>query len=223
MRSLAGILLAPVGLAPVTASTEAFHTAVAAAAGPAGVVETLVHDGDPEEPARLVTLFASPGPARDAPDAPLPARQGRRRSRVDEGRRAVAEARLQRPRPRAARPPAVDRGADHVRHPRDERPPAPPRPRARALRRRGRAPRRRRLLDGRAPRAPARGGADARRPLAAVSVRRPPRDGRPLPPPRDGPSAGSSSRVRSASSSAGSRRRRSSTSRGPTPSRRPGA
>ena len=31
------------------------------AAGRAGVVETLVHDGDPEEPARLVTLFASPG------------------------------------------------------------------------------------------------------------------------------------------------------------------
>jgi pimeloyl-ACP methyl ester carboxylesterase len=61
MRSLAGILLSPVGLAPVTASTEAFHTAVATAAGDAGVVETLVHDGDPEEPARLVTLFASPG------------------------------------------------------------------------------------------------------------------------------------------------------------------
>jgi pimeloyl-ACP methyl ester carboxylesterase len=61
MRSLAEILLSPVGLAPVTASTEAFRMAVAAAAGDAGVVETLVHDGDPEEPARLVTLFASPG------------------------------------------------------------------------------------------------------------------------------------------------------------------
>jgi uncharacterized protein len=61
MRSLAEILLSPVGLAPVTASTEAFRTAVAAAAGDAGVVETLVHDGDPAEPARLVTLFASPG------------------------------------------------------------------------------------------------------------------------------------------------------------------
>jgi pimeloyl-ACP methyl ester carboxylesterase len=61
MRSLAGILLSPVGLAPVTASTEAFHAAVVAAAGPSGVVETLFHDGDPEEPARLVTLFASPG------------------------------------------------------------------------------------------------------------------------------------------------------------------
>jgi pimeloyl-ACP methyl ester carboxylesterase len=34
---------------------------VAAAAGDAGVFETLVHDGDPAEPARLVTLFASPG------------------------------------------------------------------------------------------------------------------------------------------------------------------
>lgn len=61
MRPLAEILLSPVGLAPVTASTEAFHLAVAAAAGGAGLVETLVHDGDPEEPARLVTLFASPG------------------------------------------------------------------------------------------------------------------------------------------------------------------
>jgi len=61
MRSLAGILLSPVGLAPVTASTEAFHAAVATAAGPSGVVETLVHDGDPAEPARLVALFASPG------------------------------------------------------------------------------------------------------------------------------------------------------------------
>ena len=61
MRSLAEILLSPVGLAPVTASTEAFRMAVAAAAGDAGVVETLVHDCDPEEPARLVTLFASPG------------------------------------------------------------------------------------------------------------------------------------------------------------------
>ena len=61
MRSLAGILLSPVGLAPVTASTEAFHEAVRTAAGRSGLVETLVHDGDPEEPARLVTLFASPG------------------------------------------------------------------------------------------------------------------------------------------------------------------
>jgi pimeloyl-ACP methyl ester carboxylesterase len=61
MRSLAGILLSPVGLAPVAASAEAFHAAVAAAAGHSGVVETLVHAGDPEEPARLVTLFASPG------------------------------------------------------------------------------------------------------------------------------------------------------------------
>ncbi|HQQ79301.1 MAG TPA: alpha/beta hydrolase [Thermoanaerobaculia bacterium] len=61
MRSLAEILLSPVGLAPVTASAEAYRTAVAAAAGDAGVVETLVHDGDPAEPARLVTLFASPG------------------------------------------------------------------------------------------------------------------------------------------------------------------
>ncbi|MEO8053597.1 MAG: alpha/beta hydrolase [Acidobacteriota bacterium] len=61
MRSLAEILLSPVGLAPVTASTEAFRMAVAAAAGDAGSMETLVHDGDPEEPARLVTLFASPG------------------------------------------------------------------------------------------------------------------------------------------------------------------
>jgi len=61
MRSLAEILLSPVGLAPVTASTEAFRMAVAAAVGDAGVVEMLVHDGDPEEPARLLTLFASPG------------------------------------------------------------------------------------------------------------------------------------------------------------------
>jgi pimeloyl-ACP methyl ester carboxylesterase len=67
MRSLAGILLSPVGLAPVTASLEALHTAVAAAAGPSGVVETLVHDGDPEEPARLVTLFASPGEPETRP------------------------------------------------------------------------------------------------------------------------------------------------------------
>jgi uncharacterized protein len=61
MRSLAGILLSPVGLAPVTASADAFREAIGAAAGPSGFVETLVHDGDPVEPARLVTLFASPG------------------------------------------------------------------------------------------------------------------------------------------------------------------
>ena len=61
MRSLAEILLSPVGLAPVTESTEAFRMAVAAAVGDAGVVEMLVHDGDPDEPARLVTLFASRG------------------------------------------------------------------------------------------------------------------------------------------------------------------
>ncbi len=61
MRSLAGILLSPVGLAPVTASAAAFQEAVRTAAGRAGVVETLVTDGDPLEPARIVTLFASPG------------------------------------------------------------------------------------------------------------------------------------------------------------------
>lgn len=61
MRSFAGILLSPVGLAPVTASAEAFREAVHTAAGRTGLVETLVHDGDPREPARLVTLFASPG------------------------------------------------------------------------------------------------------------------------------------------------------------------
>ena len=37
MRSLAGILLSPVGLAPVTASVEAFHAAVRAAAAPDAV------------------------------------------------------------------------------------------------------------------------------------------------------------------------------------------
>lgn len=61
MRSLAEILLSPVGLAPVTASAEALREAVSTAAGRSGVVETLLHDGDPAEPARLVTLFASPG------------------------------------------------------------------------------------------------------------------------------------------------------------------
>jgi hypothetical protein len=61
MRSPAGILLSPVGLAPATASVEAFHAAVRAAAGPQGVVEILAHDGDPREPARLSALFATPG------------------------------------------------------------------------------------------------------------------------------------------------------------------
>ena len=61
MRSFAGLLLSPVGLAPVTASAEAFREAVHTAAGRSGIVETLVHDGDPRESARLVTLFASPG------------------------------------------------------------------------------------------------------------------------------------------------------------------
>src|ERR1035438_2995070 len=46
MRSPAGILLSPVGLAPATASVEAFHAAVRAAAGPGGVVEIFGHDGD---------------------------------------------------------------------------------------------------------------------------------------------------------------------------------
>jgi len=61
VRSLAGILLSPVGLAPVTASAAAFQEAVRTAAGRSGVVETLVTDGDPRESARIVTLFASPG------------------------------------------------------------------------------------------------------------------------------------------------------------------
>jgi pimeloyl-ACP methyl ester carboxylesterase len=67
MRSLSGVLLAPVGLAPVTASAEAFREAVVTAAGRSGVVETLVHDGDPREPARLVSLFASPGAPETRP------------------------------------------------------------------------------------------------------------------------------------------------------------
>jgi len=67
MRSFAGLLLSPVGLAPVTASAEAFREAVHTAAGRSGIVETLVTDGDPREPARLVTLFASPGAAPTRP------------------------------------------------------------------------------------------------------------------------------------------------------------
>jgi pimeloyl-ACP methyl ester carboxylesterase len=61
MRSLAGILFSPVGLAPATASVEAFHAAVRAAMGPEGRVEILTHDGDPREPARLSALFATRG------------------------------------------------------------------------------------------------------------------------------------------------------------------
>lgn len=61
MRSLSSFLLSPVGLAPVTASVEAYREAVQTAAGRAGLVETLVTDGDPRESARLVSLFASPG------------------------------------------------------------------------------------------------------------------------------------------------------------------
>lgn len=61
MRSLSSLLLSPVGLAPVTASVEAYREAVQTAAGRAGLVETLVTDGDPRESARLVSLFASPG------------------------------------------------------------------------------------------------------------------------------------------------------------------
>jgi pimeloyl-ACP methyl ester carboxylesterase len=61
MRSLAGILFSPVGLAPATASVEAFHAAVRAAMGPDGRMEILTHDGDPREPARLSALFATRG------------------------------------------------------------------------------------------------------------------------------------------------------------------
>ena len=61
MRSLAGILFSPVGLAPATASVEAFHAAVRAAMGPEGRMEILTHDGDPREPARLSALFATRG------------------------------------------------------------------------------------------------------------------------------------------------------------------
>ena len=59
--SPAGILLSPVGLAPATASVDAFRSAVKEAAGPEGSVEILEHDGDPREPARLFTLFATRG------------------------------------------------------------------------------------------------------------------------------------------------------------------
>ncbi len=61
MQSLAGILFSPVGLAPATASVEAFHAAVRAAMGPDGRMEILTHDGDPREPARLSALFATRG------------------------------------------------------------------------------------------------------------------------------------------------------------------
>jgi pimeloyl-ACP methyl ester carboxylesterase len=61
MRSLAGILFSPVGLAPATASVEAFHAAVRAAIGSEGRVEIFTHDGDPREPARLSALFATRG------------------------------------------------------------------------------------------------------------------------------------------------------------------
>ena len=61
MRSPAGILLSPVGLVPATASVEAFHAAVRAAAGPEGSVEIFTHEGDPREPACLSALFATPG------------------------------------------------------------------------------------------------------------------------------------------------------------------
>jgi uncharacterized protein len=61
MRSFAGILFSPVGLAPATASVEAFHAAVRAAMGPEGRMEILTHDGDPREPARLSALFATRG------------------------------------------------------------------------------------------------------------------------------------------------------------------
>lgn len=61
MRSPAALLFSPVGLAPATASVEAFHAAAREAAGPEGLVEILSHDGDPREPARLSALFASRG------------------------------------------------------------------------------------------------------------------------------------------------------------------
>ena len=59
--SPAGILLSPVSLAPATASVETFRSAAKEAAGPAGFVEVVTHDGDPREPARLSALFATPG------------------------------------------------------------------------------------------------------------------------------------------------------------------
>ncbi len=59
--SPAGILLSPVGLAPATASVEAFRSTAREAVGPAGSVEVFTHDGDPREPARLSSLFATPG------------------------------------------------------------------------------------------------------------------------------------------------------------------
>ncbi len=59
--SLTGLLLSPTGLAPPKASVEAFRAAARDAAGPAGFVEALEHDGDPREPARLFALFATPG------------------------------------------------------------------------------------------------------------------------------------------------------------------
>ncbi|KAA0254328.1 MAG: alpha/beta fold hydrolase [Acidobacteria bacterium] len=60
------LLLAPSGLSPAPPRSLLLR-ALERAAGPAGRVVDLVHDGDPREPARLRALFASRSPRRGGP------------------------------------------------------------------------------------------------------------------------------------------------------------
>jgi len=60
-RSLADLLLSPTALGTTTATRPALFEAARRAAGPEGLVEDIVHEGDLREPAQLSALFASPG------------------------------------------------------------------------------------------------------------------------------------------------------------------
>jgi pimeloyl-ACP methyl ester carboxylesterase len=61
LRSLAALLLGPSALGQATSTPDDLRREVRGAAGPRGSLETFETDGDPRDPARLFTLFATPG------------------------------------------------------------------------------------------------------------------------------------------------------------------
>lgn len=67
LSRLADLLLTSRALGPVGTTRERLVADAREAAGPRGFVAELVHDGDPREPARLVSIVASPGEPRRRP------------------------------------------------------------------------------------------------------------------------------------------------------------
>ena len=188
MRSPAGILLSPAGLVPGRPRPSKPSTRRWAAASPVRVRrDRSSHDGDPREPARLSTLFASPGRPATRGDAPLPPRQRRGGAEwtMDSVRALGLGFNVLVPELRGHPPSTGARVTYGVRE--TERPAPPPRSRARrasASRPRASASTAARWAPFSRSSSPPHGLAG--RALAPGAVRRPRRDGGPLPPLRHG-------------------------------------